>query len=212
MSNNKIEAIHFNNDQAIVQNDHFNNHSKNGHIHINHMNNPKDESHDESNSSPQLYGMEPNMVVDQKYKILLPVRPSKSTSISMKYDGATNKSTSLHGLFLLCLYETVIAILCLHLSLTVYIHKDILYYLYKGISTVVYLLLSLLISLRNGSLRSSLLTFLPYLHVYIRNGVLQSSLLVFLRSNFVRAFPITSIGKYSYTVYTKISVLSRLCK
>ena len=176
-----------------VQDDPSNNHSKNGHIHINHTNNPKDESRDELNSSPQLYSMEPNKIVDQEYKILLPVRPSKYTIISVKHSGATNTSTSLYGLFLMCLYETVIAILCLHLSLTVYMHKDILYYLYNCISTVVYILLSLLTSLRNRSLRLFLLTFLPYLPVYMRNGVLQSSLLVSLLSNFVRPFPMIFI-------------------
>ena len=121
-SDNKIQAIHFNNNQAIVQNDHSNNHNKNGHIHINHTNNPEDESHDELNSSPQLYGMEPNKIVDQEYKILLPVRPSKSTSISVKHNGTTNTSTSLHALFLMCLYETAITILCLHMSLTIYLN------------------------------------------------------------------------------------------
>ena len=218
-SDNKIQAIHFNNNQAIVQNDHSNNHNKNGRIHINHTNNPEDERHDELNSSPQLYGMEPNKIVNKKQKILLTVRPSKSTSISVKNNGTTNTGTFLHGLFFMCIYETVIAILCLHLSLTVYMHKNILYHLYRGIPTVVYLLLSLLVSLRkgilrpflfaslqskflqssllaslrNGSLRSSLLTSLPSLLVYIRNRVLQSSLLVSLQSDFVCASPMTSI-------------------
>lgn len=56
-SDNNIQAIHFNNYQAIFQNDHSNNHNKNGHININHTNNPEDERHDELNSSPQLYSM-----------------------------------------------------------------------------------------------------------------------------------------------------------
>ena len=72
--------------------------------------------------------MEPNTIVDQECKLLLPMRPSKSTSISMKHNGTTNTSTSLHGLFLTCIYETVITILCLHMTLTVYMHKDISYY------------------------------------------------------------------------------------
>ena len=118
-SDNKIHAIHFNNDQAIAQDDHSNKHNKNGHTHIKHTNNPKDKNHDELNSSPQLCGMEPKKIVDQKYKILLPVRPSRFTSISVKHNGTTNTSTSIHGLFLMCLYDTIITILCLHLSLTV---------------------------------------------------------------------------------------------
>ena len=111
--------------------------------------------------------MEPKKIVDQEYKILLLMRPSKSTSISVKHNRTINTSTSLHGLFLMCLYETIIAILCLHLSLSVYMHKDISYYLYEGISTIVYLLLSLLVSLRNGSIWLSLITSLPSLLIYI---------------------------------------------
>ena len=90
-SDNKSQATHFNNNQAIVQNDHSNNHNKNGYMHINHTNNPKDKRHNELNSSPQLYGMEPNKIVNQEYKIPLPVRPSKSTSISVKQNGTTKQ-------------------------------------------------------------------------------------------------------------------------
>ena len=164
-SDNKIQAIHFNNDQAIVQNDHYNNHNKNSHIHTNHTNKIKDKRHNELNSSSQLYSMEPNKIIDQENKIILPVRPSKSTSISVKHNGTTNTSTSLHGLFLMCLYEAVIALVCLHLSLTVYMHKDISFYLYEGVSTVVYLLLSLYVSLRKGILQ-------PFLFASIRSKFL----------------------------------------
>ena len=52
----------------------------------------------------------------------------------------------------MCLYEAVITILCLHMSLTEYMYKDISYYLYEGIPTVVHLLLSLPVSLRKGIL------------------------------------------------------------
>ena len=83
---NKIQVIHFNNDQAIIQVDHSNNHNEDGHTHINDTNKPKDESHNELNSSLQLYGMEPNKIVDQGHKILLPVGSSKSTSISVKHN------------------------------------------------------------------------------------------------------------------------------
>ena len=157
-SNNKIKAIYVNNNQAIVQDDHSNNHNNNSCTYINHTNKPKNESHDELNSSPQLYCMEPNKIVDQGFKIRLPVRPSKSTSISVKHNGTTNTSTSLHGLFLTCLHEAIITILCLHLCLTVYVHKDISYYLYKFISTVVHLLWPLPVSFRKGVLQPSLFT------------------------------------------------------
>ena len=51
-SDNKIQVIHINNNQAIVQDDHSNNHNKDGHTHINDRNNPEDENHSELNSSP----------------------------------------------------------------------------------------------------------------------------------------------------------------
>ena len=41
-SDNKIQVNHFDSDHSIVQDDHSNNHNKNGRIHINHTNNPKD--------------------------------------------------------------------------------------------------------------------------------------------------------------------------
>ena len=178
--NNKIQAVHFNNDQAIVQDNHSNNHNKNGHTHINHTNNPEDEIHDELYSSPQLSGMKPNKIVDQEYKVLLPVRPSKSTSLSVKHNETTYTSTSLHGLFLMYLYEAIITILCLHLSLTVYINKNISYYLYEGISTVAHLLVSLPVSLWNGILRPSLFTSLQ--SKFLRNESIRSSLLTSLPS------------------------------
>ena len=49
---NKIQIIHFNNNQAIVQDDHSNNHNEDSHTHINDKNNSEDESHNELNSSP----------------------------------------------------------------------------------------------------------------------------------------------------------------
>ena len=44
---NKIQVIHFNNDQAIFQDDHSNNHNEDSHTHINDTKTPEDESHDE---------------------------------------------------------------------------------------------------------------------------------------------------------------------
>ena len=93
--------------------------------------------------------MESNKIVNQGYKILLPVGSSKSTSISMKHNRTTNISTFLQGLSPMYLHEAVVTILCLQLSLIIYMHKDISCHLYEGISMVVNLLLSLSISLRN---------------------------------------------------------------
>ena len=107
---NKIQVIHFNNNQAIVQDNHSNNHNKEGYTHINDTDNPEDDSHTKLNSLPQLYGMEPNKIVYQGYKILLPVGPNKSSSISVKHKETINTSTFLHGLFLMYLHEAVITI------------------------------------------------------------------------------------------------------
>ena len=87
--------------------------NKNGHIYINHMNNPKDECHDKLNNSQLLYGMKPNKIVNQEQKILLLMRPSKYTSMSVKHNGTTNTSTFLQCLFVQYLHEVVITILCL---------------------------------------------------------------------------------------------------
>ena len=107
------------------------------------------------------------------------------------------------------LHKTVITILCLQLSLTVYVHEETPHLLYKGISTVVRLLSSLGASLRNGILQSSLLVSLqikfprPSLLVSLRNRITQSSLLTSLRtyiSTRVSAENIltTSLQRYSY--------------
>ena len=170
----------------MIQDDYSNNHNENGHTHIIDNNDSEDESHNELNSSPQLNGMESNKIIDQRYRIILPMGSSKPTSISVKHYGTTNTSTFLQGLFLMYLHKAIITILCLQLSLTVYVDKDIPYYLYKGISTVVHLLSSLPASLRNGILQSSLLMSLQSkflrlsLLISLRNGILQSSLLTSL--------------------------------
>ena len=92
--------------------------------------------------------MESNKIVDQGYKIILLMGPSKSTSISTIPNDTTNTST---------------------------FPQDIPWHLYEGISTIVHLLLSLLVSLQNG--------------------ILQSSVLVSLQSNFVLTSPLTSLWK-----------------
>ena len=143
--------------------------------------------------------MESNKIVDHGNQILLLVGSSKSTSISMKYNETTNTSSFLQGLFLLYLHKTVITILCLQLSLTVSVHKDIRHHLYKGISTIVHLLSSLPESLRNGILQSSLLTSLQskllqsFLLVSLRNGILQSFLLASLQSGILQSSPLISL-------------------
>ena len=95
--------------------------------------------------------MESNKTVDQGYKILLPVGPGKSTSISVKYTETTNTST---------------------------FPQDIPCHLYKGISMIVHLLLSLLVSLRNRDL--------------------QSSVFVSLQNTSILASPLTPLQRYLY--------------
>ena len=107
----------------------------------------------------------------------------KYTSISVKHSETTNTSTFLQGLFAMYLHKTVI------------ISLDVPCHLYNGISTVVHLLMSLLISLWNGILQSSLLTPLPSIIISLKNGVIQSSLLVSLQSTFVLVSPLTSLWK-----------------
>ena len=89
---------------------------------INNTNDHEDKNQDESDRPLQLNSMELNKTVNQGYKILLPVGPSKSTSISTKHNETTSTNT---------------------------FPQDIPCHLYKGISTIVHILLSLLVSLRN---------------------------------------------------------------
>ena len=114
--------------------------------------------------------MESNKVVNQENQILLYVGLSNSTSVSAnKHTGLTSTSTLLQGLFLQYLHEAVISILHLHrlykkistvvyllsllqVSLRVSLREDILHHLYKGISTIVQLLLSLRVSLEWNSI------------------------------------------------------------
>ena len=125
--------MHLKDNHSTVQDNHSSKHNEECHTHINDTNDSEDKSQDESDRPPQLNSMDSNKIVDQGYKILLPMGPGKSTSISVKYNETTNTST---------------------------FPQDIPCHLYKGISTIVHLLLSLLVSLRNGVLQSSLLVSL----------------------------------------------------
>ena len=117
--------------------------------------------------------------------------------------GFTSTGTSLQGLFLQYLYKTLITILCLcdlykristivylllslQLSLKVSLQENILCFIYKGISTTVYLLSSLLKSLRCKVLKSSL-------HVSLQDDDLQSSLLESVRNRIIQTSLLTSL-------------------
>ena len=129
---------------TLQMNDHYNNHNEECHTPINNTNDPGDKNQDESDRPLQLNSTKLNKTVNQGYTILLPVGPSKSTSISVKYNETTNTST---------------------------LPQDIPCHLYKGISTIVHLLLFILVSLRNGILQSSLLVSLQ------NDSILESQLM-----------------------------------
>ena len=95
--------MYLKNDHYIVQDDHSSKHNEECHTHITDMNSSEDKSHDELDRTPQLNSTGSNKIVNQGYKILFPVGLSKSTSISVKHNGATNTSTFQNGLFL-CIY------------------------------------------------------------------------------------------------------------
>ena len=97
----------------------------------------------------------------------------------IKHTGITSTSTFLQGLFLRCPLEVLNSIVSLQPSLQVSLQDDILRHFYRGISMVMSLRSSLLISLRSGFLRVSLLASL-------RSEFLQSSLLTSLRNIFLR--------------------------
>ena len=112
-----------------------------------------------------------------------------------KHTGLTSTSIFLQGLFLQYLHEAIIAILCLRrlykdistveylllslqVSLRVSLRQNMPHHSYKGISAIVHLLLSLLTSLQSEFLQSSLL-------MSLRSGILQSFLLTSLQSKFL---------------------------
>ena len=125
--------MHLKDNHSTVQDNHSSKHNEECYTHINDKNNSEDKSKDESDSPPQLNSIDSNKIIDQGYKILLPMGPGKSTSTSEKYNRTKNTST----------YT-----------------QDIPCHLYKDISTIVHLLLYLLASLKNGILQSSVLVSL----------------------------------------------------
>ena len=125
---NKIQIDHFNIEQYILRDDHFNNNKYDSQTPSNNENNSQDGSHGELDISQHLKDLKSNKIVDYEDQFILTEESYTHTSVSMT--GLTSTGTFLQGLFLHYLYKTVITILCL---------RD----LYKGISTVIYLLSSL---------------------------------------------------------------------
>ena len=82
-SDNKVQAIPFDSDHSIVQDDHSNNNDNDGRTHFNDKDNSEDESYDESDSSQQLNGMKPNKIVEQENQNLLTVGSSKSITVGL---------------------------------------------------------------------------------------------------------------------------------
>ena len=84
--------MHLKDDHLIVQVNHSSKHNVECHIHITDTNGSEDKSQDESNHTPQLNSMDSNKIINQGYKVILPVGPNKSTNISVKYTETTNTS------------------------------------------------------------------------------------------------------------------------
>ena len=124
--------------------------------------------------------MESNTMFHQDNEILLTAESSESTSVSViKPTGITSTSIFLQGLFVKNLHKGVSTVVSLQPSLLMSLQDHILCHLYKGNSMVVPLLSSLLASLRNKFLRSSL-------NASLRSEFLRSSLLASLWNIFLR--------------------------
>ena len=161
-------------------------------------------------------------IVDHEDQVILTKESYKSTNVSM--NESMNIDNPIPSLFLQCLYklqglslqylyEAVITTLCLrylyentsiivHLllslvqvSIQMSICEDILYHLYKRISTVMLLLVSLRTSLLDEFLQPSLLMSLRsgILHTFILDEFLQPSLLMSLRSGILQPSLLTSL-------------------
>ena len=85
--------MHLKDDHSTVQDDHSSKHNEEYHTYINDTNDSEDKNQDESDRPSQLNNMNSNNIVNQGYKVLLPMGPGKYTSISVKYNETTNTST-----------------------------------------------------------------------------------------------------------------------
>ena len=79
----KIQIKQFNSKRFTAQDDHFDNTKDEGQTQTNDVDNSEDESYNELENSQQLDYIESNMMFHQRNRILLVVRSSKSTSVSM---------------------------------------------------------------------------------------------------------------------------------
>ena len=127
-SDNKIQIDHLDIELSVVRDDH---HDKNEYDSQTPNNNKtilKMGVMMNQKGSWYLEDLKINKIVDHEDQDILPKELNNSTNVHVT--GLTSTGTSLQGLFLQYLYETVITILCL---------RD----LYKGIFTVMYPVLSL---------------------------------------------------------------------
>ena len=147
--------------------------------------------------------MESNKIVNQENRILLIVGSSNSTSVSANKHAGLTSASKFSTRFLQYLHKAVVTILCvrhlykgiskivylllsLQMSLRVSLHEDILCHLYRGIFMTIHLLLSLLTSLRCKILQ-------PSLCASLQSKFLQSSLPVSLRSGILQSSLLTSL-------------------
>ena len=221
-SDSKIQINHFDNNQSIIRDDHSNNNNNDSQTPSNDKDNSEDGSHGELNCSQQLKNLKSNKIVHHEDQVILTEESNNSTIVSANnHTGLTNTSTLIQGLFLQYLHETIITILCLRrlykiISTILYLLsslqvcppvsllEDIIHHLYKSISMIGHLLLSLLTSLQSEFLRLSLL-------VSLRSGILQSSLLISLQSKCVLTSPLVSLWKiFLRCLYKNIPTVTRI--
>ena len=129
----------------------------------------------------------------------------ESTSVSVaKHTGIIITNMFLQGLFLQPLHKGISTVVSIQTSLLVSLQDDILHHLCKDNSASIFLHSSLLTSLRNEFLQSSLLTSL-------RNGFLQSSLPVSLRSEFLQSSLLASLWNiFLRSLYRDISKVTSI--
>ena len=172
-SNNKIQVDHFNIKQSTVQMDYSNNNEYESLTSNSNKDDSEDEDSDELGNSQHLDDLTLDTIVDHEDQAILTKESYNSTSVYV--NGSTNIDIPIPSLSLKCLYKlqdlslqylhkaviTILYLHCLygntytvvhlislvHVSLQISICENILHHLYKEISTVMLLLLSLHTSL-----------------------------------------------------------------
>ena len=104
-SDNKIQINQFDIKRSLVQDDHSNNNKYDSQTPSINKDNCEKGSHEELDSSQHLEHLKSNKIVDHEDQVILTKKTYNSTSASVT--GSSSTDTSLQGLFLQYLYETV---------------------------------------------------------------------------------------------------------